>query len=211
MAKYIMQEANLPFEDGEKRLFPRFVNKGTMEHEQLVDYISKASGLQKGAVMGVLGTLAERMATWMGEGYSIRIDGLGRFTPTLGLREGVEREEADEAGTHRNAQSIEVSNVNFVADKHFVNDINQWMELERSQYHATIRPNKCPYTEQERLSILQEYLQKHSFINVTTYMSISQLKRTAATTELRRWAHAPESPITFEGRAPHRVYTLKKD
>lgn len=209
MAKYIMEESNLPRKNGEKKLFPRLVDTRTISHERLVDYISKSSGLQKGAVLGVLGVLAERMSTWMGEGYSVKIDGLGRFTPSLGLRDGVEREESDEAGTHRNATSIVVNNVHFQPESSFLKDIEDWMDLERSQYHATLRPNQCPYSAEERLQRLVEYLHKYSYINVSTYMSLVQMKKTRAAAELREWAHDVSSPITCDGRVPHRVYMLK--
>lgn len=94
MARYVMQETNLQQEDGKKRLFPRLIGVRPMEHDKLVQYISDTTGLSKSVIGGVLDILAERMATWMGEGYSIKIDNFGRLTPTLGLKEGVEREES---------------------------------------------------------------------------------------------------------------------
>lgn len=220
MARYVMQETNLQQEDGKKRLFPRLIGVRPMEHDKLVQYISDTTGLSKSVIGGVLDILAERMATWMGEGYSIKIDNFGRFTPTLGLKEGVEREESEEDGElgangklkskHRNATSIEVNNVSFVPDKKFLRAINKWIDLERSPYQKTIRPNQCPYSEEERKRMLVEYLQENTFINCATYMTLTKQKRTAATNELRRWSDDPESSIQAQGRAPHRLYVLKK-
>lgn len=220
MARYVMQETNLQQEDGKKKLYPRLIDVRPMEHNKLVQYISETTGLSKSVVDGVLNILAERMATWMSEGYSIKIDNFGRFTPTLGLKEGVEREESEEEddaddngkpkSKHRNATSIEVDNVSFVPDKHFLNAINKWIDLERTPYQKTIRPNQCPFSEEERKSALVKYLQQNAFINCTTYMNLTKQKRTAATNELRRWSDDPESPIKAQGRAPHRVYVLKK-
>ncbi len=220
MARYVMQETNLQQEDGKKKLYPRLIDVRPMEHNKLVQYISETTGLSKGVVDGVLNILAERMATWMSEGYSIKIDNFGRFTPTLGLKEGVEREESEEDGEtddngkpkskHRNATSIEVDNVSFVPDKNFLHAINKWIDLERTPYQKTIRPNQCPYSEEERKSELVKYLQQNAFINCTTYMNLTKQKRTVATNELRRWSDDPDSPIQAKGRAPHRVYVLKR-
>lgn len=221
MARYVMQETNLQQEDGKKRLFPRLIDVRPMEHDKLVKYISDTTGLSKSVIDGVLGILAERMSTWMGEGYSVHIDNFGRFTATLGLKEGVEREETEKEDTslsedgkskskHRNATSIEVTNVSFVPDKAFLLAINNWIDLERSPYRKTIRPNQCPYSEEERKRMLVEYLNTHTFISCTTDMSLTAQKRTLATNELRRWSDDPDSPIKAQGRAPHRVYVLKK-
>lgn len=219
MARYVMQETNLHSEDGKKRLFPRLIGVKPMGHDKLVEYISDTSGLSKGVVTGVLEILAERMATWMGEGNSIKINNFGRFTPTLGLKEGAEREESAEEGElagkgrqkskHRNATSIEVDSVSFVPDKKFVQAINKWMKLERSPYKKTIRPNECPYSEEERMRMLMEYLLEHTVIDCSTYTELTKQKRSTATNELRKWAAEPESPFKAQGRAPHRVYVLK--
>lgn len=221
MAKYVMQETNLKQEDGKRRLYPRLIGVRPMGHDKLVQYISDTTGLSKGVIDSVLNILAERMATWMSEGYSIKIDNFGRFTPTLGLKEGVEREESAEEGEldangrpkskHRNATSIEVDNVSFVPDTKFLNAINKWLDLERSPYHTTIRPDQSPFTAEERQRMLVEYLKEKTFINCTAYMSLTKQKRTAATNELKAWSDDPDSPIQAQGRAPHRLYVLKPE
>lgn len=216
MAQYVMQETNFQQEDGKKKLYPRLIGVRPMNHDQLVQYITRTTGLPKSAVVGVLGILAERMAAWMGEGYSVKIDNLGRFTPTLGLKEGVEREElageeATEAkGKRRNATSIKVTNVSFVPDKKFIQTINQWTKLERAPHHTTIRVNQCPYDEEQRKRMLMEYLQANGIINCTTYMKLTCQKRTAATAELHKWGDNPNSPIRPQGHASHRIYVLKE-
>lgn len=210
-----MQETSFNTQDGKKKLYPRLIDVHPVEHDKLVQYISDTTGMSKSVIAGVLYTLSERMAAWMSEGHSVKIDRLGRFTPTLGLKEGVEREESEEDANgkqkkkHRNAASIEVNGISFVPDKVFLEAINKWVELERSPTHKTIRPNQCPYTEEERKRMLVEYLQENIFINCTTYMALTKQKRTVATNEIRRWADDPESPIKAQGRVPHRVYVLK--
>lgn len=209
MAKYVMQEMNISYEEGKKKLYPRLIEVRQVDFDKLLEHISKASGLSKGAVTGVLSTLAERMAVLMADGCTVKIDGLGRFTPTLALKKGVEREESDEQKTRRNAASIEVGGLKFVPEKEFLRAIDNWMSLERSPYHHTIRSGSCPYTPAERKQLLLDYLHSHASIDCATYMQLTSLKRTAATTELRRWSQGEESVIQAQGRVPHKVYTLK--
>lgn len=42
--------------------------------------------------------LAQAIAYEMGQGHSVKIDGLGIFTPSLGLRDGAERESGEKGG-----------------------------------------------------------------------------------------------------------------
>ena len=65
---------------------------------------------------GVLLQTAIEMAHLMAEGRSVKIDGIGTFTPSLTLGRDKEREDPEEGGTHRNAQSIFIGGVNFRVD-----------------------------------------------------------------------------------------------
>lgn len=213
-----MEETNLHSEDGKKRLYPRLIDTHPVSHARLVEYLKDTSGLPESTITGVLSILGERMSYLMGLGYSVKIDGLGRFTPTLGLKAGKEREESEETTTdehgrpipvHRNATSIEVNNISFRPDKDFLHDVNCNIDLERSPYHKTIRPSQCPYTEEQRKQMLIQYLNVHPFITCSEYMSLTSQKRTAATTELKRFSDDPTVPVTPSGRGSHRVYVLE--
>lgn len=209
MAKYVMQEMNISHEDGKKRLYPRLIEVKQVDFDKLVEHVSKANGLSRGAVVGVLSTLAEGMAVLMADGCTVKVDGLGRFTPTLSLKAGVEREESDTRKTRRNAASIEVGGVKFVPEKDFLSAIDSRMTLERSPYHSTIRSGSCPYTLDQRKRLLLDYLHSSASIDCATYAQLTCQKRTAATTELRRWSQGEEALIRAQGRVPHKVYTLK--
>lgn len=51
---------------------------------------TSGSGLSEGNVLHVLTTLADELAYYMAQGYSVSIDGVGTFKPTLGIAEGKE-------------------------------------------------------------------------------------------------------------------------
>lgn len=207
--KYVMEEMNIPNEDGRKRLYPRIADLRAMNHEDLVQDISHTTGMGRAAVTGVLSVLAERMAAWMSQGYSVKIDGLGRFTPSLAMRQEHEALESDTEHGHRNAASIEVARVNFKADRHLIHDIDRQADLERSVHHSTIHPRPSALSQDERWALLVDYLQQHGFVTCQEYATLTGLSRTRATEELRALAHAQDSPLQGRGRAPHRMYVLR--
>lgn len=211
MANYVMQECNLQQEDGRKCLYPRLIGLRSMENDQLIEHISSTAGFSKGVVAGVLTALPQAMRLWMSTGYSVKIDGLGRFTPTLELRPGAEREESEQTGSHRNASSIRVGSISYRPDPAFVNDVNLNTRLERSATVKTIRSGQSRLTEDGRKAALMDFLAQHPYASLSDYMRLTGLKHSTAWRELRRWVSEPESPLTTVGKYSHKVYALKED
>ena len=112
-----MQESNLPNEDGKRVLFPRMRLRGQADLDKIVDKISYASSFTPGDIKGLVNALADEMACLMASGRSVKIDGIGVFSPSLALRDGYERESGEPGAPKRNAMSIWLNNVNFRADK----------------------------------------------------------------------------------------------
>ena len=127
-----MQEMNNLHQDGETLLYPRMIIRDCCGTEELASTISEESSFTPGEVMGMMRQLCRKMAAAMAEGRSVKLDGLGTFSPSLALRKGRERETTDGSGKRRNAGSIEVGSVNFRADRMMVQEINHRCHLERS-------------------------------------------------------------------------------
>ena len=139
MAEYQMQTSNLPNEDGEKILFPRIKIWGQVDLDYLAQRINYASTFTPGDIIGLVKSLTQAIAREMGEGHSVKVDGLGVFTPSLGLREGFERESAEQGGQKRNVSSICVDNINFRADKDFIYETGRRCILDRSKWTGLLR------------------------------------------------------------------------
>lgn len=58
-----------------------------------------------------------KLPTRWDQGYSVKIENLGVFTPALGLMKGRERESGEEDDTKRNAVSICLKDIHFKVDK----------------------------------------------------------------------------------------------
>ena len=204
MAKYFMQEMPDMKKEGETLLYPRMEITGTCETDELVETSIKGSTFNRGEVRGALDLIAGTMARFMAEGRSVRIDGIGLFTPTVKLRKGKERENIEGDSPRRNAASIEIGGINFRADRTLINETNTLCDLERGSGVKKCRRPKT--TPEERLAMAKRYLEENSFITVSEYSKITDLNRTTAAKELKAWAADTESGIAMKGLGTHKVY-----
>ena len=207
MAKYQMQEMNLPSENGEHVLYPRLVLNGQLEMQYIIDRVADNTTYNVAEIRGVLEAFTKEMAYQLGQGYSVKVDNLGLFTASLELKKDKQREEVSEDATHRNAQSIQVGSVKFRPDKKFVKLTDKNCNLERSQHKFARSSQK--YTAEERLELVRKYLNTNPFITVNEYAALTGLCRTPAAKEIKALSQQPDSGIDSTGRGTHRVYIRK--
>ena len=222
MAEYIKQEMCDLNGTGEKPVYYRMKIQRNMDMEDFVERITyPGSGLSRGSVIQVMTTVAEHLAYCMAEGQSVTLDGIGTFTPRLGvaydkfddpeLRLGVvkdkEIDSLDGDEPKRNARSIEVNGINYRADKELVRETNLRCNLRRG---GISRVWKSPFTEEERRTRALDYLHEHPFLRIQDYMAITGLKRSSANRELLRLSSDPASGLTISGYGSHRVYVRRK-
>lgn len=133
-AQYIMKKMPDIHGTGEEITYPQMVMTGQTGTRELAEYISAKCAFAKGVTEGVILELGEALAHEMAMGRSVKIEGIGVFSPALTLREDKEREKTDENAVHRNAQSIVVGNINFRADKRLVGETRRKCRLERAHW-----------------------------------------------------------------------------
>lgn len=208
MARYIMEEMPDIQKTGKKITYPKFARIDNADLKVLAERVGSVSGFSAGDIEGVLLQTAIEMAHLMAEGRSVKIDGIGTFTPALTLGKDKEREEAGEGGTHRNAQSIFIGGVNFRVDRRMIRNISNRCRLERAPWKRQYSSNKL--TPEQRLALAVKYLESHPFLTVSEYRRMTGLLQTAATNELKQWGHQPDSGIGIAGRGVHRVYIKKQ-
>ena len=210
MAQYVMEEMNLPQADGKKRLYPRLINKRSITHESLVSYVATHCGFDRGTVKGVLSSVADCVGELMGfNGASVHIDGLGTFSPTLGIKRSKQQEANNGQQTHIDARDLCVDGIAFRADKALIKHTDEYCTIEHSPYESTIRPNSTPYTAEQRRQRLIDYLSEHAFIRGKQYEELTCMAHTSAGKELRKLSEGPDALLDIQGRGSHRVYTLR--
>lgn len=199
-----MQEMPDMRKEGETLLYPRMEITGTCETDELVEACIKGSTFNRAEVRGALDLITGTMARFMAEGRSVRIEGIGLFTPTLTLKKGKEREDAEGNSPRRNAASIKIGGINFRADRTLISETNTLCNLERG---SGVKKHRRPKTTaEERLNIVKKYLEENPFITVSDYSKMVELNRTTAAKELKAWAADTESGIAIKGLGTHKVY-----
>ena len=156
MAEYNMQELNLPGEDGKRILYPRMKLYGQVNLETITEKIAYASSFTRGDIIGLMQAITDEIAYQMGQGYSVKIDNLGVFTPALGLRQDRERETGEEGDTKRNAVSICLKDIHFKVDKELLYRTARHCHLKRST--DKFQRSSQVFSPQERLERAKEML-----------------------------------------------------
>ncbi len=206
MAKYIKQEMIDLNGSGEQKVFYRIKTRQNLNAKQFIDkLIHPGSGLTEGNVMHVLTAMADELAYYMGQGYSVTIDGVGTFKPTIGVAKDKEIDDLDGNEPKRNARSLEVDGVNFRASKELIRATGRHCNLEKG---GTSRLRRSPYTKEERLEMARNYLAEHHLMRVADYVELTGLSRTRATLELQELRKDASSGITYTGGGSAKVYVL---
>ena len=204
MAQYIKQE--MPNLNGteEPQVYYRLKTNRNISSKEFVKHISRNdSAVDRGEIEGVLIRIADGLAELLGNGYSVTLDGVGTFKAGLGLKRDKEMDSFEEDETKRNARSLQLTSINYRADKTLVREANRRCKLER---YGESRIRKSPYTKEQRLQLALEYLDKNSAMRIGDYMQLTGLSRTTATMELKAFRQDLASGITFVGRGSQKVY-----
>ena len=85
MARYIMEEMPDIQKTGKRITYPKFARIDNASIKELAQRVGDVSGFSAGDIEGVLLQTAIEMAHLMAEGRSVKIDGIGTFTPSLAL------------------------------------------------------------------------------------------------------------------------------
>ena len=206
MAKYIKQE--IPDLNGTGRTQAYYKMKlRPMTHQQFVSMCAKGGTLDESTLLAALSRISDRLALFMAEGFSVKLDGIGTFHAKLGVMSDKEPDAFEEGEQKRNAKSIHVTGVSYKTDPQIVREMRRTCVLEKG---GESRIRKPKLTLEERIEKAREFLKKEMFMKVPDYVALTGLSRTTATTELRKLAQNPSSDITFRGRGSQKYYVLRE-
>lgn len=204
MAKYIMQEVPRQLRRGKRTTYPRLVLEKQITLRQLAHQIAETHTFSVGEIEGVLDAVARLSARYLGDGYSVKLDGIGTWVASLGLKEGTEPEE--EGGTKRNAASIEIKSIHFRADKAFIAQAQKGASFERARRRQYVSPHQGI---EERTSLLLAHLRRFNHIKIGEYAQLTGLSRSSASRELRQLL--AKGIVALQGYGAHACYHLPEE
>ena len=204
MAKYIKQELPDLHKTGEKKAYYRLKTERNIDFQHFVDHISSHhSGISRGEAVRVLIHATDALAELLAQGYSVTIDELGTFKATIGLEDDKEMDTFESDKPRRNARSLRLNGVNFLADKKLISNANSRCKLTRAGVSRLCRSS---LTKEERLQTALAYLEENGAMRVKQYMALTGLSHTVAARELCEFELDAASGITSMGRLAGKVY-----
>lgn len=206
---YILQEMdNINIEGNQTEMKPRPKIQRSIDTSELARQASlhQCHGKSQVEIETIIEGVFQELKEQLAQGNSVKLDGIGIFSPSLSdMRRDKHINEDGEQLVLPQANTIQVTGINFRTDKRFITDVNNMAEPRRVGY--SIR-QKSSYTKEQRLALLKDYLHEHHFIKVKQYAELVELSESAANKELNLMCQDPDTGITCDGRHSHKVYVL---
>jgi hypothetical protein len=151
----------------------------------------------------------------MPEGHSIKIDGLGVFSLSLGFDTDTPSEQEYAKGEKKAKNPKEkyrhvcIKSINFKPDPQLLKAMNEQAEFTRLE-KVVKTPRKNPYTREERLAIAKEIIEQKGVMTFTEYVNATGLCRSSASADLKQLTADPQSGIAEQGSRSYKVWVKKE-
>ena len=152
-------------------------------------------------------------------GHSMKIDGLGTFSLSLGFDTSMPSEMAatDDAQQEVEDQVREpktkyrhicIKGINFKPDPKLLHEMNKQADFERAMQDVKV-PRKCRYSTAERIEKALAIIDAHGYMTLSDYATATGLCRSAASNDLKQLVVSPDSQIATRGSHSHKVWVRK--
>lgn len=176
-----------------------------MDFNHFVSLCQREGGWDESIVRGVIAHVSEKLALCMAEGFSVKIDGIGTFNASLGVRGDMLPDAFEKGETSRNSKTIKVKGVAYRADKDLIRNTDKKCTLVKG---GESRLRRSQFSLEERIQKACEFMEKNYFMRVPDYVRLTGLSRSKAGEELRRLERDPATGITSRGERSQKVYVL---
>jgi nucleoid DNA-binding protein len=213
MANYVLQELPEEMTDGRKVLFPRMQTYTLHDFDTVLKHMHTYAGsFSEGMMRAVIDALIETMKSWMPMGHSIKIDGLGVFSLSLGFDTSTPSEQTmTDDSTEKEAKTkyrhICIKGINFKPDAELLKEMNREATFERNDAEVKT-PQKSLLSREERIAKAKAIIEARGYLTLTDYTIACGLSRSSASRDLRSLVADPTSGITTRGSHSHKVWVL---
>lgn len=218
MANYYLQKLPEGMKEGEKVVYPRMQTYTLHDFETVLKHMHTYAGnISEGIMRAVLEALTETMKSWMPLGHSIKIDGLGVFSLSLGFDTSTPQEKAiaNKKGKNNGEQEepktkyrhVCIKGINFKPDAELLTEMNHEATFDKTETEVVV-PKKGALSRSKRLAKAKATIKKNGFMTLSDYVQATGLSRTAASLDLKAIVADPTSGITTRGSHSHKVWVL---
>lgn len=219
MPNYVLQEMSEEMGDGKKKVYPRMQTYSLHDFDTVVRHMHEYSGsFSEGAIRGVLDALVTTMKSWMPMGHSIKIDGLGVFSLTLGFDTSTPSEatatkkqksgNADEE-LKTKYRHVCIKGIRFKPDPQLLQLMNKEATFERTETGVVV-PRKTSDSRDERIRKALAIIDKQGYMTLSDYAIATSQSRSTASKDLRQLVSDPSTGITTQGSHSHKVWIRNK-
>ena len=207
MANYILKEMPDIRNTGKRTVYPKMETYSQKTLDDLVKYIRQTgTPYDPGTIKGVVSILADAAVTWLSNGHTVKIDGLGTLSLSLNFadQKGNELKDNRDKMGYRH---VKMKSLNFRPDEEIMRKLRRETELTRTE-GGVVQVTKERYTKEERLLRAINHIKQHGFITLTEYANMNGLSRSVASRELKAFTNDPFCLIKAKGVAPHKTWTI---
>ena len=215
MANFVLQELPEEMSEGKKVVFPKMQTYSLHNYETVIKHMRTYAGsISDGLIRAVLDALVSTMQSWMPLGHSIKIDGLGVFSLSLGFDTSTPSEKAiskelDNKDPKAKYRHVCINGINFKPDPKLLKEMNKQATFDRVSTEI-VAPKICKYSQEERLEKAKAIIGKYGYMTLTDYALATDQSRSAASNDLKRLVADTDSGITTRGSHSHKVWIAAK-
>ena len=213
MANYILKEMAEGMADGNKTLYPKMQTYSMHDFETVIKHMRVYGGnISEGIIRAVFDALVSTMESWMPLGHTIKIDGLGVFSLSLGFDTSTPSEKAElqnkEEEPKTKYRHVCIKGINFKPDAQLLERLNKEANFDRIQTDVEVA-KRTALSREERLAKAHAIIDRQGYMTLTDYANATGQSRSTASTDLRQLVADTTSGITTRGTHSHKVWVQR--
>jgi len=218
MANYILKELPGEMTEGRTVVYPKMQIYSLHDYEKVIqDMRVYAGGISEGIIRAVFDALASAMACWMPMGHTMKIDGLGVFSLSLGFDTSTPSEKAilqklenvDDDDPKQKYRHVCIKGINFKPDPELLKEMNKLASFDRVGVAVEVQ-KKSLYSREERLTKAKAIIRLHGYMTLTDYALATGLSKSAASKDLKQIVADASFGITARGQHSHKIWIERK-
>ena len=205
--EYTFQEMPDVHKTGERKVFPKVTHCSRIPNDFLMTHLAERTSYGTGTIEGVINELTEELDFYLTNGHSVKVDGLGTFNLSLGMKNSEEAETVKERGERYDTYGVYIKTINFIPDQRWLYRLRRMTTLYKVGEVKELYHNKT--TLEERRQMVLRYLEEHPYIRVKDYVYLAYVPHSRAAKELKQFSQDPEGGIRSSGSGSHKVYVKR--
>lgn len=181
---YDLYETPSPKGETPKPLHARVCSKGTISGKDFMEHVFREEHMPHAMVVGIVQAITSTLGDWLADGYTVEVEGLGFFTPSLACNHAaVSKKEL-------RAESIRLSTVNFRPCIEFKRYVASKMQLERADKRFFPSKPEAVGDMEERKQCVLGFLETNICISRAEYARLVHVTPRRAISDLTEFVNS---------------------